>query len=135
MKAEVDFEWPRALRALVAAADNGTLEPRDLYPREVSALCDLVAGAPLDDSSSRVIAPEMTVATREEFRGEASYAGSEIRRAYFFVRRLENGQTWLCSLFTAWIWEVEPNRKRATALEPRNIGTALTRIAASKVQS
>src|SRR5438876_96703 len=38
MKAEVDFEWPRALRTLVAAADNGTLEPRDLYPREVVAL-------------------------------------------------------------------------------------------------
>jgi len=127
----LDFEWPKALRALVAAAENGTLAPRDLYPREVAALCDLVAGAPLDESS-RVIAPEMTVTMREETRSESSYAGKHIRRAYFFVRRLENGQAWLCSLFTAWIWEGEPQRKRAITLEPRNIAKALTRIAAYK---
>lgn len=134
MKAVIDFEWPKALRPLVAAAETGTLTPRDLYPREVSALCDLVAGAPLDDSSSKVIAPGMTISTREELRGESGYPGKEIRRAYFFVRRLESGQTWLCSLFSQWIFEVE-RRPRAVTLEPRNIAKALTRIAASKVQS
>jgi hypothetical protein len=130
----LDFEWPKALRALVAAAESGTLEPRELYPREVAALCNLIAGVPLDESA-RVVAPEMTVTTREDFRSESNFAGKEVRRAFFFVRRLENGQAWLCSLFTAWIWEANPRRQRLSALEPRNIAKALTRIAPYRGQS
>lgn len=124
----VDFEWPKALRALKAAAEDGTLEPRTLYPVEVKALCDLTAGAPLDESP-RSIAPGMTVTRREERREKDAMLGGDRRAAYYFIARFGNGRVWQCSLFTDWVWTCNSDRQfhKATALNSRNIVHALTR--------
>ena len=121
------FEWPKALRALKAAAEEGSLEARNLYPVEVKALCELVARAPLDDSP-RPIAPGMTVTRREEHRGKEAMLGSERRAAYYFVTRFGN-RVWQCSLFSQWVWVCNSDRQfhKTTALHPRYIVQALTR--------
>lgn len=121
----VDFEWPRALRALKAAAEDGTLEARTLYPKEVKALCELVAGAPLDDTP-RAIAPGMTVMRREEQRKDDALGGDR-RAAYYFVARFENGRAWQCSLFSAWVWDSGRHFHKVTGLHPKSIVHAVTR--------
>lgn len=131
MNAVVQFEWPKALRAIRAAAEAGTLESRSLYPVEVKALCDLVAGAPLDESP-REIAPGMTVTRRREVRAAAGF-GREARYAWYFISRIEGGRVWQCSLFSEWgldgsgeaPWLRGPEMD--STLAPRNIVHALTR--------
>jgi hypothetical protein len=128
------FEFPKALRSLVDSAEGGTLSPRELYPVEVKALCDLVAGAILTESP-RVIAPRTTVTRKEEGRKGASMYSDQVRAAYFFICRFENGRVWQCSLFTDWIDEAGPYDHKSTrkqiakrlTLAPPNVAKALTR--------
>lgn len=129
---KTDFEWPKALRAVRAAAEDGALETRDLYPLEVQALCSLTAGAPLDESP-RVVAPGMTVAAKTEQRG-GGYS-QESRTAYFYICRFKNGRLWQCSLFTDWHPTAVPGRelKALRELAPRNIMRALTRAITPQV--
>jgi hypothetical protein len=119
------------LRPVLTEARAGTLEPRELYPVEIKALCELVAGAPLSDSP-REIAPGVVAMCREDRREE--HYTREVRAAYFFICRLDGGRVWQCSLFTRWIWTANNSRRIAvaTALSPRNIAQGLTRCAADR---
>lgn len=132
MNAAIEFEWPKALRAIRAAAEAGKLESRSMYPVEVKALCDLVAGAPLDESP-REIAPGMTVTRRREVRAVSSSFGRETRIAWYFICRFDGGRVWQCSLFSDWALDdlgIAPRTrgpKADTSLTPRNIVQALTR--------
>jgi hypothetical protein len=125
-----DFEWPKALRAVKKAAEDGTLHSRTLYPVEIKALCELVAGAPLDENR-RDIAPGMSAARREEKR--AATLGEEKRAAYYFTARFENGRVWQCSLFSDWMleWYSGRNFEKLAALSPKNIVRAVTRSVVS----
>jgi hypothetical protein len=126
VNATISFEWPKALRAVRHAAEDGTLSPRPLFPVEVKALCDLVAGAPLD-GAARDVAPGMSATYREETRKKDWT--DEVRGAYYFITRFPDGRVWQCSLFTAWIWDVNsgPRFNKATAIKPQNIVQAVTR--------
>lgn len=132
MNAVTEFEWPKALRAIRAAAEAGTLESRNLYPVEVKALCDLVAGAPLDESP-REIAPCMTVTRRREVRPVSSGFGREARIAWYFISRMKEARVWQCSLFGDWEMDdsgYAPGTRGPeldAKLSPRNIVQALTR--------
>lgn len=128
MTISTEFAWPKALLRLKSAAEDGTLEPRTLFPVEVKALIELVAGAPVDESP-RAIAPEMTVRRRDEER-DIDTTGKKKRTAFFFTARFPNDRVvWQCSLFTKWRWHLETGRQyaAATALVPRNIVHAVTR--------
>jgi hypothetical protein len=136
MNAAVDFEWPKVLRPIKAAAEAGALEARSLYPVEVKALCDLVAGVPLDESP-RAVAPGMTATRRREVRAAPGF-GKQARSAWYFIGRLDGGRVWQCSLFSDWIfsdcddapWTRGPVAD--TALSPRSIVQALTRAIADR---
>ena len=132
MNAATEFDWPKALRPVLAAAEAGTLKSRSLYPVEIKALCDLVAGAPLEDGP-REIAPGTTASRRQEERTEQNMlAAIQTRVAYYFIRRFEGGTVWQCSLFTDWLFNPEP---AALTLAPRNIAQALTRSKADRGQA
>lgn len=127
MTTATDFEWPKVLRPIRAAAEAGELEPRELYPVEVKALCDLVAGASLD-SGPRAVAPGMLLSKRDEYRGEGGLVNPRMQRtAYFFLCHFDNGRVWQSSLYTAWQDEIDLRRDSRAALAPRNIVRALTR--------
>lgn len=127
MNAITDFPWPKELRAVKCAAEDGTLIPRALYPLEVKALCSLVADAPVLNAT-REVAPGMTVTGRVESR--AGTISESKRAAYFFIARLPNDRIWQCSLYCDWMdnWSFEHYGKKQ-ALRPSNIVQALTRIA------
>jgi len=127
MSSEIEFDWPKALRPVLAEARAGTLEPRELYPVEIKALCELVAGAPLSDSP-REIAPGMTALRRAERRDEQRAMGSSERAAWYFVAKLGSGRVWQASLFSEWLYM----DKLPQILAPRYIVRALTRCAADR---
>lgn len=126
MNAEIGFEWPKALRATRRAAEEGTLASRALFPVEIKALCDLVAGAPLD-GSPRELAPGMAVTAKDELKTEKTMEYQ--RRAYYFIARFSNGRIWQCSLFTQWQWVGAGSYIDSALylLKPQNIVQAVTR--------
>jgi hypothetical protein len=85
----------------------------------VKALCELVAGAPLDDTA-RDIAPGTTAFMRQEKKHDVL---DDHRAAYYFTTRFSNGRVWKCSLFTLWHWKHDA---KVHALRPKNIVQAVT---------
>jgi hypothetical protein len=127
------FPWPRALNALMAAIEADTLEPRALFPVEVSAVCQLTAGMQAAIGEAEIlIAPSSTISRRNEHRGdEGSFTKPrETRAIYSFCKKISNGRTWRIELCSQWTPTHRPGAEvdGRTNLRPRNVAQSRTWI-------
>ncbi len=124
------FNWPKALRALIAETeeqDHQLIEPikREMYPIETKALVDLVAGVPLS-TTIRQVAPGMGVKVQRENKGQSGYAAE--RNVYLFAYR-SGTRVLQMTLYTGWAYDIAlGGDPRELELRQENIVLALCRI-------